>query len=130
MADLEQLACENAIAIRPFVVGRKAWLFADSVRGAKASMNLYSLIETCKANGVEPYAYRKRPLHRLSMHATNCWKMHAREGMDGKTSPMVRCVARSVASTPATFFKYVFDGALTLIPTFFSLRTLSTLAGT
>jgi transposase len=55
-------ACENSI--RPFVVGRKAWLFADScggsVRGAKTSMNLYSLIETCKANGVEPYAYLKR----------------------------------------------------------------------
>jgi transposase len=50
-------ACENSI--RPFVVGSKAWLFADTVRGAKASMNLYSLIETCKANGVEPYAYLK-----------------------------------------------------------------------
>jgi transposase len=50
-------ACENSI--RPFVVERKAWLFADTVRGAKASMNLYSLIETCKANGVEPYAYLK-----------------------------------------------------------------------
>jgi transposase len=48
-------ACENSI--RPFVVGRKAWLFADTVRGAKASMNLYSLIETAKANNVEPYAY-------------------------------------------------------------------------
>jgi hypothetical protein len=54
---LSNNACENSI--RPFVVGRKAWLFADTVRGAKASMNLYSLIETCKANGVEPYAYLK-----------------------------------------------------------------------
>jgi hypothetical protein len=44
-------------AIRPFVVGRKNWLFADTVRGAQASANLYSLIETAKANGVEPYAY-------------------------------------------------------------------------
>ena len=42
--------CENAI--RPFVVGRKAWLFCDTVGGANASANLYSLIETCKANGV------------------------------------------------------------------------------
>jgi transposase len=47
--------CENAI--RPFVVGRKGWLFADTVGGANASANLYSLIETCKANGVEPYRY-------------------------------------------------------------------------
>ena len=44
-------------AIRPFVVGRKNWLFSDSVRGVKASANLYSLIETAKANGIEPYAY-------------------------------------------------------------------------
>lgn len=44
-------------AIRPFCVGRKNWLFSQSVAGAKASANLYSLIETAKANGVEPYAY-------------------------------------------------------------------------
>jgi hypothetical protein len=44
-------------AIRPFVVGRKGWLFADTVGGANASANLYSLIETAKANGIEPYRY-------------------------------------------------------------------------
>jgi transposase len=44
-------------AIRPFVVGRKNWLFADTVRGAQASANLYSLIETAKVNGLEPFAY-------------------------------------------------------------------------
>ena len=44
-------------AIRPFVVGRKNWMFADTVRGAEASANLYTVIETAKANGVEPYAY-------------------------------------------------------------------------
>ncbi len=47
--------CENAI--RPFVVGRRNWLFADTVAGANASANLYSLVETCKANGIDPYAY-------------------------------------------------------------------------
>lgn len=47
--------CENAI--RPFVVGRRNWLFADTVGGATASANLYSLIETAKANGIEPYRY-------------------------------------------------------------------------
>ncbi len=45
---------------RPFVIGRKNWLFSDSVRGVKASANLYSLIETAKANGLEPYAYLRR----------------------------------------------------------------------
>ena len=39
------------------MVGRKSWLFADTVAGAQASANLYSLIETAKANGVEPYGY-------------------------------------------------------------------------
>lgn len=47
--------CENAI--RPFVVGRRNWLFADTVGGANASANLYSIIETCKANAVDPYRY-------------------------------------------------------------------------
>jgi transposase len=41
-------------------VGRKNWLFSDSVGGVKASANLYSLIETAKANGLEPYAYLRR----------------------------------------------------------------------
>lgn len=44
-------------AIRPFVMGRKAWLFSDTPAGADASARLYSLIETAKANGLEPYAY-------------------------------------------------------------------------
>ncbi|MEM1154142.1 MAG: IS66 family transposase [Pseudomonadota bacterium] len=42
-------------AIRPFMVGRKNYLFCDSVAGANATANLYSLIET--ANGIEPYRY-------------------------------------------------------------------------
>ena len=44
-------------AIRPFAVGRKNWLFSGSPRGAKASAILFSLIETAKACGVEPYHY-------------------------------------------------------------------------
>jgi len=48
-------ACENAI--RPFVVGRHNWLFCDTVGGAHASANLYSLLETAKANGVDGYRY-------------------------------------------------------------------------
>ena len=44
-------------AIRPFCLGRRNWLFADTVAGANASARLYSLIETAKANALEPYAY-------------------------------------------------------------------------
>jgi transposase len=44
-------------AIRPFVTGRKNWLFSGSPRGAHASATIYSLIETARANGIEPYRY-------------------------------------------------------------------------
>ncbi len=44
-------------AIRPFVVGRKNWLFADQPEGAHASAIFYSFIETAKVNGLEPYSY-------------------------------------------------------------------------
>ena len=46
-------------AIKPFVIGRKNWLFSDSVRGAESGTVIYSLIETCKAHDIEPYAYLK-----------------------------------------------------------------------
>jgi len=52
---ISNILAENAI--RPFVIGRKAWLFADTPKGAHPSGIIYSLIETAKANGVEPYAY-------------------------------------------------------------------------
>jgi transposase len=53
--EIDNNGAENAI--RPFVLGRKNWLFSASVKGVNASANLYSLIETAKANGLEPYAY-------------------------------------------------------------------------
>ena len=52
---ISNILAENAI--RPFVVGRKAWLFADSSQGAKASAVCYSIVETAKLNGLEPYEY-------------------------------------------------------------------------
>lgn len=44
-------------AIRPFCIGRKGWLFSDTPAGATASARLYSLVQTAKVNGLEPYAY-------------------------------------------------------------------------
>ena len=52
-------------AIRPFVVGRKNWLFSGNAQGARASAALYSLIETAKANGLEPYSYLRYLFERL-----------------------------------------------------------------
>lgn len=57
-------------AIRPFVVGRKNWLFSGNPEGAKASAALYSLIETAKANGLEPYWYLRRLFERLPLAST------------------------------------------------------------
>ena len=53
--EIDNNRTENAI--RPFVVGRKAWLFAGSPNGAETSALLYSLVETAKANALEPHAY-------------------------------------------------------------------------
>lgn len=53
--NISNVLAENAI--RPFAIGRKAWLFADTAHGARASATCYSLIETAKANGLEPSSY-------------------------------------------------------------------------
>lgn len=55
--------CENAI--RPFVVGRKNWLFSNSQQGVRASAAIYSLIETAKHNDLEPYRYLRYVLTEL-----------------------------------------------------------------
>ena len=52
---IDNNAAENAI--RPFTVGRRNWLLSNSQTGAKASANLYSLIQTAKTNGLNPYHY-------------------------------------------------------------------------
>ena len=52
-------------AIRPFVIGRKNWLFSGTPEGAQASACLYSLIETAKANNLEPYKYFRYLLEKL-----------------------------------------------------------------
>ena len=44
-------------AIRPIVVGRKNWLFSDTPDGAQASATVYSVMETAKANGLNPEKY-------------------------------------------------------------------------
>ena len=51
--------------IRPFVLGRKNWLFSGSPRRADASCMIYSLIRTAEANGLEPYQYLRYLLEKL-----------------------------------------------------------------
>lgn len=54
-------------AIRPFVIGRNAWLFNINPRGAHASAGIYSLVITARANGLEPYAYLCRLCNELPL---------------------------------------------------------------
>ena len=53
--EIDNNKVENAI--RPFVIGRKNFLFSGSPRGAHASASLYTLVESAKANKLEPWAY-------------------------------------------------------------------------
>jgi len=62
-------AAENAI--RPFVVGRKAWLFAGHPNGAEAGATFYSLVETAKANGLEPYNYLRYIFEKIPLAQTD-----------------------------------------------------------
>lgn len=67
-------AAENAI--RPFTVGRKNWLFADTPKGASASAAVYSIVETAKANGINVYTY----LHYLLLYMPDTdWRNHPEE---------------------------------------------------
>ena len=52
-------------AIRPFVVGRKNWLFSGSPEGAQASALFYSLIETAKINNLNPEQYLRFLLEKI-----------------------------------------------------------------
>ena len=70
-------------AIRPFVVGRKAWLFSDTPAGAHASALVYSLVETAKANRLDPYAWLRCLMRELpsaksveAIEALLPWNLH------------------------------------------------------
>lgn len=54
-------------AIKPFAIGRKGWLFADSVVGAEAAATLFSLVETCKYHAVEPYDWFRYALQQIPL---------------------------------------------------------------
>ena len=56
-------------SVKPFVMGRKAWLFSNTPAGAAASSVMYSLIETAKENGLHPYRYLEYLLETLSSNS-------------------------------------------------------------
>jgi transposase len=62
-SELSNNRIENSV--RPFAIGRKNWLFCNTVKGATASSVIYSIIETAKANGLKPYEYLEYLLETL-----------------------------------------------------------------
>jgi len=64
--EIDNNGIENLI--RPFALGRKNWLFCGSPEGAEAGAVIYSLIQTCKLNNIEPYAYFKYVLAKIPSH--------------------------------------------------------------
>jgi len=67
--DLDNNRAERSI--KPFVIGRKNWLFSNSVGGAEASAKLYSIVQTCILNKVNPYAYLSDTLDKLANMTIN-----------------------------------------------------------
>ncbi len=61
--ELDNNLAENCF--RPFALGRRNWLFICTEDGAEASANIYSLLMTAKANGLEPHRYLTRVIERL-----------------------------------------------------------------
>jgi transposase len=57
-------------SVKPFVMGRKNWLFCDSINGAKTSAIAFSIIETAKENGLKPFEYLKFLLETLPSSTT------------------------------------------------------------
>jgi hypothetical protein len=52
-------------SIKPFVIGRKNWLFCNTPKGAKASATIYSIVETAKENDLNPFLYLQFLFERL-----------------------------------------------------------------
>ncbi|MFQ2647893.1 IS66 family transposase [Aeromonas caviae] len=88
---ISNVLAENAI--RPFAMGRKAWLFADSAQGAKASATCYSLLETAKANDLEPSAYINHVLAQIG-EADSLEKLEALLPWNVPLEPIAKKVAQ------------------------------------
>ncbi len=58
-------------ALRPIALGRKNWLFAGSERGGRAAATFFTLLESARRNGLNPFVYLRDVLERLPSHPIN-----------------------------------------------------------
>ncbi|NOQ78419.1 MAG: IS66 family transposase [Gammaproteobacteria bacterium] len=88
--DIDNNAAERRI--KPFVIGRKNWLFSQTPKGAQASATLYSLIETAKANALEPQAYLKYILTELPKFGRHAEPDEIAQLLPWNCSEKIRCL--------------------------------------
>jgi hypothetical protein len=69
------ISTRNRVAIKPFVISRKAWLINQTVNGAHVSAVLFSIIETAKANWLMPFNYLMQLLPQQSHPAPDVEKL-------------------------------------------------------
>ena len=99
-----RLAIDNNAAeraLRAVAVGRKNWEFAGSYEGGKRAATLYSIVGTCKRNGVDPFAYLrdvllavKRPGARVDQLTPTAWRA-ARLASDAPSATPTETTASS-----------------------------------
>ena len=99
-------------AIRPFVIGKKNWLFSNTDTGAHASALFYSLIETAKANGLNPYDYVWYILTKAPLCKTEeDWDRLLPWNMDADEMRKMHDTRNSAAPDPNRTAPYIFRGA-------------------
>jgi transposase len=99
-------------AIRPFVIGRKGWLFSNTETGAHASAFYYSLVETAKANGINVYDYLWYCLSEAPKCRTESdWDALLPWNMDGKKTEQLKAIRNSATPDPTRKTPYVLRGA-------------------
>ena len=94
--DISNNFAENAI--RPFTLGRKNWLFCDTPKGADSSAIVYTLVETAKANGLEPYAYLLQALTELPYLGKSPSQEDLNAFLPWSAKMQAACVARNTTT--------------------------------
>jgi len=99
-------------AIRPYCLGKKNWLFSNTDTGAHASALFYSLVETAKANKVDPYDYLWYILTKAPMCKTDeDWDRLLPWNMDHDEMKKMHDTRNSAAPDPGRTAPYIFRGA-------------------
>ena len=106
----ENNVAENAI--RPYVLGRKAWLFSNTEGGAETSAFYYSLIETAKVNKINVYDYLWYCLSQAPLCRTeNDWEALLPWNMDTEKVKQLKSIRSSATPDPTRIDPYILRGA-------------------